>query len=67
MYDYVMSTYPLKKYGFSLWMEGGDRKMTFKKHASRVENYHHPRHLMLNILALERMIKRGGRISGLLK
>jgi N-acylglucosamine 2-epimerase len=67
MYDYVMSTYPLKKYGFSLWMEAGDRKMTFREHASRVENYHHPRHLMMNILALERMIKRGGRVSGLLK
>lgn len=67
MYDYVMSTYPLKKYGFPLWMEGGDRKMTFKKHASRVENYHHPRHLMLNILALDRLEKRGGKIPGRLK
>ena len=67
MYDYVMSTYPLKKYGFPLWMEGGDRTMTFKKHASRVENYHHPRHLMLNILALERLEKQGGKIPGQLK
>lgn len=66
-YDYVMHTYPLKKYGFPLWMEAGDRKMTFHKHTNRVENYHHPRHLMLNILALERMIRRGGRILGLLK
>jgi hypothetical protein len=48
-------------------MEAGDRTMTFKKHASRVENYHHPRHLMLNILTLERLEKRGRKISGQLK
>ena len=24
-------------------------------------HYHHPRHLMLNLLSLERMIRRGGR------
>jgi hypothetical protein len=39
--------------------------MTFQPHASRVEHFHHPRHLMLNMLALDRMIKRGGRPSGI--
>ncbi|HZT28608.1 MAG TPA: ABC transporter permease [Bryobacteraceae bacterium] len=32
-----------------------------------LENYHHPRHLMLNLLALDRMIARGGKPSGLLE
>jgi hypothetical protein len=31
----------------------------------RVENFHHPRHLMLNLLALERMLRRGGGVSAL--
>ena len=30
----------------------------------RVENYHHPRHLMENLLALRRIIDRGGAVSG---
>lgn len=58
MYPYVINTYPLKKHGYPLWNIGGDRKVTFKDIGTRVENYHHPRHLMLNILRLERMIKR---------
>jgi N-acylglucosamine 2-epimerase len=66
MYTYVLDKFPLKKYGYHLWMEWGDRKMTFQPHASRVEHFHHPRHLMLNMLALDRMIKRGGRPSGLM-
>jgi mannose/cellobiose epimerase-like protein (N-acyl-D-glucosamine 2-epimerase family) len=61
-YEYVQKTYPLKKYGSPLWMYAGNRKVEFeefKTRPKRVENYHHPRHLMLNILSLERMIKRG--------
>jgi hypothetical protein len=54
--------YPLKKYGYSLWNLGGDRKVTFIKEGIRVENYHHPRHLMLNILSLERIIKAEGKV-----
>lgn len=56
-YRYVMENYPLKKHGYSLWNMGGDRKMTFEKEGNRIENYHHPRHLMLNIQSLERIIK----------
>jgi mannose/cellobiose epimerase-like protein (N-acyl-D-glucosamine 2-epimerase family) len=56
-YRYVMENYPLQKYGYSLWNMGGDRKMTFQKEGDRIENYHHPRHLMLNIQSLERIIK----------
>jgi hypothetical protein len=62
----VITTYPLKKYGSPLWMYAGNRKVEFeefKTRPKRVENYHHPRHLMLNILSLDRMINRSGRTS----
>ena len=68
MYEYVRSKYPLKAHGSPLWMYQSDRKATFAEFAKlpkRVENYHHPRHLMLSLLAIERMIQRGGRTSNL--
>jgi N-acylglucosamine 2-epimerase len=68
MYEYVRSKYPLKTQGSPLWMYQSDRKVTFDafvKLPKRVENYHHPRHLMLSLLVVERMIQRGGRTSGL--
>lgn len=58
MYEYVIDKYPLKKHGYPLWIMSSDRKVTFKEHGTRIGNFHHPRHLMLNILSLERMIKR---------
>jgi mannose/cellobiose epimerase-like protein (N-acyl-D-glucosamine 2-epimerase family) len=65
MYDYVQAKYPLKQYGFPLWIIASDRKVTFERHSDRVENFHHPRHLMLNLLAIERIIARGGKTSRL--
>ncbi len=68
MYKYVRSKYPLKAHGSPLWMYQSDRKVTFEEFAKlpkRVENYHHPRHLMLSLLAVKRMIQRGGRVSNL--
>ncbi|MCE5251251.1 AGE family epimerase/isomerase [bacterium] len=62
-YTYVREKFPLKQYGFPLWIDYADRKVTFERHASRAENFHHPRHLMLNLLAIERMIGRGGKVS----
>lgn len=59
LYHHVVNTYPLKKHGYPLWNIGGDRKVNFTAIGTRVENYHHPRHLMLNMLFLERMINRG--------
>ena len=67
-YRYVIDKYPLDRYGSPLWMYASDRKASFEaftKMPKRVENFHHPRHLMLNILALDRMIKRRGAVSGL--
>jgi N-acylglucosamine 2-epimerase len=67
-YGYVLDKYPLKRHGSPLWLYASDRKARFEAFAKmpkRVENYHHPRHLMLNLLCLERMIKRGGKASDL--
>ncbi len=64
MYTYIIAKYPLNQFGYSLWMNTGDRQMTFTEHDTRVENYHHPRHLMLNLLALDRIIARNGAPSG---
>lgn len=62
-FNYVVENYPLQKYGYSLWNIDGDRKMTFVKEGIRIENYHHPRHMMYNIKSLERIIKNGGKPS----
>ena len=54
-YDYVRDKFPLAQYGHALWILGADRKVTYEEQANRVGNFHHPRHLMLNLLALQRM------------
>ena len=58
--NYVRAKYSLKRYGSPLWMYASDRQasyQTFLKMPKRVENFHHPRHLMLNLLSLERMLR----------
>ena len=58
MYSYVRSTYLMNHDGRPIWMYAGNRRM---EHASflamprRFENYHHPRHLLLNLMALDRL------------
>lgn len=61
-YAYIQDKYVHPEYAFVV--ENGDRTMT-NYDKNRAEHYHHPRHLMLNLLALERMIKRDGKVSGL--
>lgn len=56
IYAHVGERYRLDRYGLPLWITTADRKVTFEPHANRIENYHHPRHLMLNLLALERIV-----------
>ncbi len=61
VYRYVREKYPLARHGSPLWIYASDRKVSleaFLKMPKRVENFHHPRHLMLNLLSIERMIKR---------
>ncbi|MFA6470698.1 MAG: AGE family epimerase/isomerase [Candidatus Latescibacterota bacterium] len=65
LYPYVRAKFPLKQYGFPLWIDYADRRVTFERHANRAENFHHPRHLMRNLLSIERMIKRRGKVSGI--
>jgi N-acylglucosamine 2-epimerase len=61
-YAYIQAKFTHPEYAFVV--ESGDRTMTnYSK--SRAEQYHNPRRLMLNLLALDRMIKRGGKVSGL--
>lgn len=64
VFTYVHNTFPLRKYGFPLWNAWTDRKGAFERHYPRIENFHHPRHLMLNLLALDRLISRRGKVSG---
>ncbi|MDP6777316.1 MAG: AGE family epimerase/isomerase [Candidatus Latescibacteria bacterium] len=58
VYRYVQEKFPLKQYGHPMYILSADRKVTFQPRVSRKGNYHRPRHLMLNLLALERMIAR---------
>jgi mannose/cellobiose epimerase-like protein (N-acyl-D-glucosamine 2-epimerase family) len=67
-WSYVQEKFPLKNHGSPIWMYAGNRQVEFEEFNTRprrIENFHHPRHLMLNLLSLERMIKRGGRVSKL--
>ncbi len=49
------SKYPLAAHGSPIWQVTGNRRVDFIPDATRVENYHHPRFLMLNLLALRRL------------
>ncbi|MPZ19492.1 MAG: hypothetical protein GEV06_16470 [Luteitalea sp.] len=58
MYRYVRATFPLADRGRPIWMYAGNRRMEYASFLAmprRLENYHHPRHLMLNLLVLNRM------------
>ena len=63
-FDYVETKCRLKRWGYPLMIDNADRKISELPKASRKDIYHHPRYLMLCLAALERMVARGGRISG---
>ena len=55
---YVRRHWTLKAHGSPMWMYAAGRRADFPSFAAlpkRIENYHHPRHLMLNLLRLNRM------------
>lgn len=59
--EYERRTFHLENRGYSLWMTSTDRKGTFAfEKQTRIENFHQPRHLMLNLLTLEGLIERNG-------
>ena len=63
-YTYVIENFPLEPHGYALWDLYPDRWVTFVEDFERIGHFHHPRHLMLNLEALNRMKERGGRVSG---
>ena len=52
MWNNVMDKFPLEQYGFPIWILYSDRKVTFERHYDRVGNFHHPLHLVLNLIRL---------------
>lgn len=59
---YIRKNYVRPEYAFVI--DSGDRKM--QKHTQvRAEHYHYPRQLMVGILAIDRIISRGEKPSGL--
>jgi len=60
VFDYVEERFSLQQYGWPLYMCSGDRKVNYIEHVARKEHYHHPRCVMRNLLALERMVERNG-------
>lgn len=65
MYSYFRDKFYLKRHGLPLWLFYGDRKVTFRPHASLVGIFQQPRHLMLNLLTLDRIIENGGKAAGI--
>lgn len=63
-YSHVIENYPLARHGYALWDIYPDRRVHFVEKYERIEHYHHPRHLMLNLSALLRIKERGGALSG---
>ena len=59
--EFVLDKYPCEQYGYPLWLDYTDRKVTFELHTDRAEIFHYPRHCMLTLTSLERMIARGGK------
>ena len=60
---YIGNRLDQRQYGYPLWMLYTDRKATFNPKYDRIGNFHHPRHLMLNLLAIDRIMARGGKVS----
>ncbi len=61
VYPYVREKFILHDHPHKLWINGGDRKLDNHHQVDRFENYHHPRHLIKNILALQRIIRSSSR------
>ncbi len=55
--DYVHEKFDRPSNAF--WISAGDRQLDAYQKV-RAEHYHHPRHLMLNLMALDRMIGKSG-------
>ncbi len=57
---YTRTKFSLKSFGIPLWMYAADRQVTpesYFKQPARVEHYHYPRHLMLNLLRINSLLQ----------
>ncbi len=63
-FEYVETKCRLDRWGFPLVIDSADRKVSALPKAGRKDIYHHPRYLMLCLEALERLVARGGKTSG---
>jgi hypothetical protein len=52
--------FSLKPRGYPLYLLFTDRRFSFQPRTFRQDNYHLPRQLMFNLLALERLAARAG-------
>jgi N-acylglucosamine 2-epimerase len=57
--SYVKEKVSLEKYGLPLWNPWAPREGSFDFNIKRIENYHHPRHLMINLIAINKMDTKG--------
>lgn len=62
-YLYMKENIDARAHGYNPWYTVPDRIDTSTMKDERVDNYHYPQHLMLNLQALERMIARKGKPS----
>ncbi len=66
-YAFIQEKYSLRKHGFSLYDDWPDRRITFVPHHTRIEIFHHPRHIMQNLVTLKAIVDRGNKATGLFK
>jgi len=60
LFEYTRTRFSMRAIGSPLWQVAGDRQLTLDPKMTRVENYHQPRFLLLNLMAVQRMIARNG-------
>lgn len=58
--EYVRSKFPMRSIRSPLWQITGNRQVDLMPEMTRFENYHQPRFLMLNLLAIDRLLARNG-------
>jgi len=56
--QYLQQQFILDHLPYRPWQINGNRQMNREEEGIRIENYHHPRHLIFGILALQKIINR---------
>ena len=64
-FAYVQEKFSLRRHGLPLYDDWPDRLVTFVPHHTRIEIFHHGRHLMQNLIVLRELSARGGKPSGI--